>query len=108
MSPFSWSLLTLVLVFANLTAISLHAQNVVLSGALRGLVTDQRGAVVPRASVAVRNLDTGVETATETGHSRLYRFNVRNQSLWPSPRFAVFRAIHVFDYPPRVRDLAAA
>jgi hypothetical protein len=76
MSPFFMWFLRRFPVLISFAAISLHAQNVVLSGALSGLVTDQRGAVVPRASVVVRNLDTGVETATETGHSGLYRFNV--------------------------------
>jgi hypothetical protein len=61
---------------AILTAIPLGAQNVILNGALTGRVTDQRGAVVPGASVFVRNLDTQVEATTETSSSGLYRFSV--------------------------------
>jgi hypothetical protein len=61
---------------AILTAIPLGAQNVILNGALTGRVIDQRGAVVPGASVFVRNLDTQVEATTETSSSGLYRFSV--------------------------------
>ena len=60
---------------AILTPLPLGAQNVVLSGALSGRVTDQHGAVVQRASVVVQNLDTRVEATTETGSSGLYRFS---------------------------------
>ena len=76
MSPFFRSVFVFVLVLANLTVMSLRAQNVVLSGSLSGRVTDQQGAVVPGASVVVRNLDNGVEARTETTHSGLYRFSV--------------------------------
>ncbi len=50
------------------------AQNVVLTGALGGRVTDPSGAAVPGASVVVRNLATGVEQTSETNHAGLYRF----------------------------------
>jgi hypothetical protein len=49
------------------------AQNVVLSGALSGRITDQTGAVVPRASVVVRNLATGVNQSAETNREGLYQ-----------------------------------
>jgi len=54
----------------------LTAQNVVLTGALGGRVTDQSGAVVLGASVVVQNLQTGVKQSTETNHAGLYRFPV--------------------------------
>ncbi len=54
----------------------LPAQNVVLTGAIAGRVTDPIGAVVPGASIIVRNLATGVEQSTETNHTGLYRFPV--------------------------------
>jgi len=54
----------------------LSAQNVVLTGALSGRVTDQSGAVVPGASVVVQNLETGVQQSAETNHTGLYRFPV--------------------------------
>jgi len=54
----------------------LSAQNVVLTGALSGRVTDQSGAVVAGASVVVQNLDTGVKQSAETNHTGLYRFPV--------------------------------
>ena len=52
----------------------LTAQNVVLTGALSGRVTDQSGAVVPGVSVVVRNLATGVQQSAETNHAGLYWF----------------------------------
>ncbi len=55
---------------------SLCAQNVVLTGALSGRVTDQTGAVVPGAAVVARNLATGVEQSLLTDQSGLYRFPV--------------------------------
>lgn len=76
MSPSFRYFFVVCLALANLTGISLRAQNVVLSGALSGRVTDQQSAVVPGASVVVRNLDTGVEAATETNQAGLYRFSV--------------------------------
>jgi hypothetical protein len=54
----------------------LSAQNVVLTGALSGRITDPTGAVVPGASLAVRNLGTGVNQSAETNHSGFYRFPV--------------------------------
>jgi hypothetical protein len=56
--------------------LSMHAQNVVLTGSLGGRVTDDSGAVVPGASVTLRNLATGVEQSGETNHAGLYRFPV--------------------------------
>ena len=52
----------------------LTAQNVVLTGALSGRVTDQSGAIVPGASVTVRNLATGVNQSAEANRAGLYRF----------------------------------
>ena len=52
----------------------LSAQNVVLTGALSGRVTDQSGAVVPGASVVMRSLSTGVEQTAETNDVGLYSF----------------------------------
>jgi hypothetical protein len=58
------------------SCVLLVAQNVVLSGSLGGRVTDPSGAVVPGASVVVRNLATGVEQTAQTNHAGLYRFPV--------------------------------
>jgi len=52
------------------------SQNVVLTGALSGRVTDPSGAVVPGASVVVQNLGTNVKQSAETTHTGLYRFPV--------------------------------
>jgi hypothetical protein len=56
------------------SGVLLIAQNVVLTGSLSGRVTDQTGAVVPGASVAVRNLGTGVSQSAEANRAGLYRF----------------------------------
>jgi hypothetical protein len=65
---------SLVLVLAS--CMLLTAQNAVLTGALGGRITDPSGAVVPGASVLVRNLATGVQESAETNHSGLFRFPV--------------------------------
>jgi hypothetical protein len=64
------------LVLALASCVSLSAQNVVLTGALGGRITDQSGAVVSGASVLVRNLATGVQQSAVTNRSGLYRFPV--------------------------------
>src|SRR5208282_5430759 len=65
---------TLLVVLAG--SLSLPAQNLVLTGALNGRVTDQSGAVVPGALVAVQNLKTGVKQSAETNNTGLYGFPV--------------------------------
>jgi hypothetical protein len=59
-------------VFAS--CLLLNAQNVVLTGLIGGRITDPSGAVVPGASVIVRNLATGVQQSAETNHAGLYQF----------------------------------
>jgi hypothetical protein len=60
--------------FVLASLLQLPAQNVVLTGALSGRVTDQSGAVVRGASVVVRNLATGVTESATTQHAGLYQF----------------------------------
>jgi hypothetical protein len=62
--------------FLSASTFQLSAQNVVLTGALSGRVTDQSGAVAAGASVAVRNLATGVQQSAATNSAGLYRFPV--------------------------------
>jgi hypothetical protein len=50
------------------------AQNVVLTGAIVGRVSDQSGAVVPGASIVVRNLATGQQQSTLTSRSGFFQF----------------------------------
>ena len=59
-----------------ISCLLLNAQNVVLTGSIGGRVTDPSGAVVPGASVVVRNLATGVQQSTETNRGGLYQFPV--------------------------------
>ena len=79
-SPFTTipSLLTTRLLLAPLlvmvSILHLSAQNVVLTGAIGGRVTDKRGAVVVGASVVVRNLATGLQQSAATNHAGLYQF----------------------------------
>jgi hypothetical protein len=58
------------------TGIFLTAQNVVLTGSLSGRVTDPSGAVIPGASIVVRNLATGLEQTAETNRAGLYQLPV--------------------------------
>jgi hypothetical protein len=64
----------LLILLMAVTRASVSAQNVVLTGVLSGRVTDRSGAIVPRASVTVRNLGTGVEQSAVTNHAGLYQF----------------------------------
>jgi len=65
---------TLLLVLAG--CLSLPAQNLVLTGALNGRVTDQSGAVVPGALVSLQNVRTGVKLSAATNNTGLYAFPV--------------------------------
>ena len=58
----------------SVCSLQLSAQNVVLTGAISGRVTDPSGAVVPGVSLVLQNLNTGVEQSTATNRSGLYRF----------------------------------
>jgi Carboxypeptidase regulatory-like domain len=51
----------------------LTAQNVILTGALSGRVSDPSGAVVSGASVVVENLATGIQQSAVTNHAGLYQ-----------------------------------
>ena len=53
----------------------LWAQNVVLTGAISGRITDASGAVVPGASLVLQNLGTGIEQSTATNRHGLYSFS---------------------------------
>jgi hypothetical protein len=68
--------LLLAALFVLASMLQLRAQNVVLTGAIGGRVTDPSGAVVPGASVVVRNLATGVQQSADTNRAGLYRFPV--------------------------------
>ena len=73
-TPNCWALCSAALVLAS--CVLLAAQNVVLTGALSGRITDQSGAVVPGAVVVVQNLNTGVKQSVPTDRAGLYRFPV--------------------------------
>ena len=60
--------------FVLASVLQVAAQNAVLTGAIGGRVTDQRGAVVPGASVAVQNLGTGLQQSAVTDRAGLYQF----------------------------------
>jgi carboxypeptidase family protein len=72
-SPLTTRLL-LAALFVSASMLQLAAQNVVLTGALSGRVTDQSGAVVRGASVVVHNLATGVDKSVNSNHAGLYQF----------------------------------
>jgi hypothetical protein len=51
-----------------------YAQSV-FSGNIQGVVSDSSGAAVPAASIALRNVDTGVTVTATTSNSGNYRFS---------------------------------
>src|SRR5580658_2626473 len=63
------------LVVALMMAPSLIAQSLV-SGDLTGTVTDPSGAVVPSATVTLKNNATGATRNTQTNSSGAYRFSL--------------------------------
>jgi hypothetical protein len=70
------------------------AQNVVLTGALTGRLTDQSGAIVVGASMVLRNLGTGVEQSTTSNRTGLYRFQALTPGTYSvSARLKGFRDI---------------
>ena len=64
------------LLFAALSFLALPAgqawAQVAGSGTITGSVMDPSGAVVPKAAVALRNTDTGIERKTETSDAGIY------------------------------------
>jgi len=81
-------------VVAFATCLLLSAQNVVLTGSLGGRVTDQNGAIVPGASLVVRNLATGVQQSAETNHAGLYRFPALMPGAYSiTASFKAFRSV---------------
>lgn len=70
--PITIRVLLVVLILAQ--ALHLGAQNTVLTGAIGGRVTDQAKALVPGASVLLRNLATGLQQSAVSNHAGLYQF----------------------------------
>lgn len=62
----------LLLVFAPLA----FPQAAAIDGQIEGIVRDASGAAIAKASVSVRNLNTGLERAQETNESGYYRFSI--------------------------------
>ena len=69
---FAFSAMLVLLAFAFVTT-SLFAQSIV-SGEVSGTLTDPSGAVVPGATVTIKNLDTGATANATTNGTGAYRF----------------------------------
>ncbi len=54
-------------------AVSIHAQSQALNGQIEGIVTDPSGAVVPNASITVRNIEKGSELQINSDEGGVYR-----------------------------------
>jgi hypothetical protein len=65
-----------VILFQAANGVLLCGQNVILSGALIGRVTDQSGALIPGAKVVLQNLATGVQQSAESNQVGVFRFPV--------------------------------
>ncbi|HWB82752.1 MAG TPA: TonB-dependent receptor [Bryobacteraceae bacterium] len=63
-----------ILVFLAVCAIAAHAQSNASDAALEGYVRDPSGAVIAAAKVSVRNLETNIVHATDSGEDGYYRF----------------------------------
>ena len=63
---------TLASLLVLVASVSTVGQNPVVTGSLRGQVTDPSGAIVPGASVLVRSLATGVEKSAVTNSAGIY------------------------------------
>src|SRR5687768_14175515 len=80
-------------------AITLPAQT--SRGTVSGLVTDPSSAVIPAASIELKNQQTGVARSTESNEAGLYRFDAVDLGIYDvtvkSTGFKVFlqRAVHV-------------
>jgi hypothetical protein len=64
----------LALIFFTFASVNVWAQSIV-SGEINGTLTDPSGAVVPGATVTLKNLDTGATATTTTNGTGAYRFN---------------------------------
>lgn len=72
-SSFSWCV-ALALVLAGVVADAVLAQQT--TGAVRGVVRDPQGAVVPGATIELLNVETGVTLTRTTGAEGLYAFTL--------------------------------
>ncbi len=67
-------LLALAINLFLLFAIDIHAQSQALNGQIEGTVSDETGAAVPDAVIAVTNIETGATRTSTTDESGVYRF----------------------------------
>src|SRR5579862_5644236 len=72
----STTLSVLALLLAALFNLPAHAQTA--RAQVQGIVTDSTGASVPRATVTLLNVNTGVSTVRQTSDSGLYLFDLVN------------------------------
>src|SRR5271170_3315037 len=63
--------LVLSFLLAALSAFTLNAQT--FRGTLLGTVADATGAVIPGASISVKNMDTGIERTTQSNSDGAFR-----------------------------------
>jgi len=70
------------LVLSTLLLATVQAWSQVATGSIGGLVTDPNGAVIPGASLTVRNEATGQEIKAESSEAGLYLFPALNTGLY--------------------------
>lgn len=80
-----------VLLVASGLLVNWSSAQTVFSGNIQGIVSDPSGASVAGAGVQLRNIDTGVESATTTSESGNYRF-----SSLPPGRYVTRVEVHGF------------
>ena len=88
----------LVLLLAGILSISAAGQSLV-SGDVTGIITDPSGAVVPNATVTLKNNGTGQQQTTATNNSGVYRFSLMDATCVPmTTRCRLYRSATM---PPR-------
>jgi len=97
----------LFLLLSGLTGISLSAQNVVVTGAISGRVTDPSGAVVPGASLVVSNSQTGVRQSTVANRSGIYWVALSPGTYSITVSHKGFRSVQVDQVPVFIGNTTA-
>ena len=86
---------------------SLRAQNVVVTGEISGRVTDSSGAVIPGATVAVLNSQTGITHSSVANHSGIYRFVLPSGTYSVTASHQGFRSVRVEQIPVLIGNTTA-
>jgi hypothetical protein len=91
----------------GLSGVSLSAQNVVVTGAISGRVTDPSGAVVPGANLIVSNSQTGVRQSIVVNRSGIYWVVLSPGTYSITVSHKGFRSVQVDQVPVLIGNTTA-